>query len=142
MRKEKVMDRSRFEHLLDAYGANFERWPARDRAAGEAYTRTHGADVASAVATARLLDTALDAARAAPRPGAALAARILSAAPTAKPASAMRLAPAGWALAACALLGAILGYGAGALASPSDDGSYFAAAFEAPPVAPPAGDEE
>ena len=30
------MDRERFEHLLAAYGGDFRRWPAEDRAAAGA----------------------------------------------------------------------------------------------------------
>ena len=43
------------------------------------------------------------------------------------------LPPAGWALAACALLGVVIGYSGGALAAPAaDQDEYFAAAFAAP----------
>ncbi|MBS0386496.1 MAG: hypothetical protein JSS00_14235 [Proteobacteria bacterium] len=134
------MDRTRFEHLLEAYGADFARWPVDERGAGEALARAHAAEVDAMIAEARALDAAFAAAKATPPPNAALTARILMAAPPAR--RPQSVAPAAvWALAACALLGVVLGYGAGALTQPSDDGSYFAAAFEAPPEAPPVGDQ-
>ena len=135
------MDRTRFEHLLEAYGAIFARWPEAERVAGEAFARDHADEVAVLLAQARSLDDALDAGRTSSAPSAALTARILAAAPKGAPVRRANFAPAGWALAACALLGVILGYGVGALAQPSDDGSYFSAAFEPPPEAPPAGDQ-
>ena len=135
------MDRSRFEHLLEAYGADFARWPEAERAAGEAYARAHADEVAALLSDTRSLDAALDAGKALPAASAGLTARVLAAAPRAAPMRQIRFAPAGWALAACAVLGVIIGYGAGALAQPSDDGSYFSAAFEPPPEAPPPGDQ-
>ena len=135
------MDRTRFEHLLAAYGASFARWPEAERGAGEAYARAHADDLAVLLAEARSLDEALDARKVSAAPSTALAARVLAAAPKAADARRASFAPAGWALAACAVLGVILGYGAGALAQPSDDGSYFSAAFEPPPESPPPGDQ-
>ncbi len=136
------MDRTRFEHLLEAYGGDFGRWPQAERAAGEAFARAHATELAAAISEARALDAALGAGNDSPSPSAALSAAILAAAPKARRALSRNLAPtAGWALAACAILGVVLGYGAGAMAQPSDDGSYFAAAFEAPPEAPAPGDE-
>jgi hypothetical protein len=136
------MDRTRFEHLLAAYGADFTRWPAAERGAAEAFARAHAAEVAAMIADARALDAALAAAKTPPQASAALAARVLAAAPRARPVRTQSYAPAAaWALAACAMLGVVIGYGAGAMTQPSDDGSYFAAAFEAPPEALPAGDQ-
>jgi hypothetical protein len=137
----KLMDRTRFEHLLEAYGANFARWPEAERTVGEAYAHDHAVEVAPLLAEARVLDAALDAGRESASHSSSLAARILAAAPKTTPRRRASFAPAGWALAACAVLGVILGYSAGALAQSGDDGSYFAAAFEAPPDAPSPGDQ-
>lgn len=134
------MDRTRFEYLLDAYGADFERWPSDERAAGLAFARDNSEAAAPLLNAARALDAKLDWARAQVPPSAALVARILIAAPRALE-RAPNLAPAGWALAACALLGVVIGYGGGALAAPAaDQDEYFAAAFEAPPAIIDAGD--
>jgi len=137
----KRMDRTRFEHLLEAYGANFTRWPEGERDAGEAYARDHVDEVAALLAAARSVDDVLDAGKVSSAPSAALTARILASAPKSSSVRRVNFAPAGGALAACAVLGVILGYGAGAVAQPSDDGSYFSAAFEPPPEAPPPGDQ-
>lgn len=136
------MDRKRFEHLLDAYGADFRRWPEAERASAAAFAVARADELAAPIAEARALDAAFAAGAAAAAFDPALSARILAAAPKARPAPRRQgFAPlAGWALAACAMMGVLLGYGAGAMAQPSDDGSYFAAAFEAPADAPP-GDE-
>ncbi len=134
------MDRTRFEYLLNAYGADFERWPSHERAAGLAFARDNSEAAAPLLDAARALDAKLDRARAQVPPSAALSARILTVAPRALK-RAPNLAPAGWALAACALLGVIIGYGGGALAAPAaDQDEYFAAAFEAPPAIIDAGD--
>ena len=133
------MDRARFEHLLDAYGADFERWPERERSDGERFARAHEQELAALLCAAQAFDGALGAAKEAPGPSAALSARILAAAPQAAQPKARRasFATARWALAACTLLGVIVGYGAGTLAPPASDDSYFAVAFEAPPEAEP-----
>lgn len=133
------MNRERFDQLLAAYGADFRRWPAEARAEGEAFA-AHGDEVADAIRAARALDGALDAGGASVAPSPALASRILAAAPK------QRLRTdfdrrAGWALAACALLGVMLGFGGGMLAPVADsDDSYFSAAFAAPQMVSP-GDE-
>ncbi|MGD9979845.1 MAG: hypothetical protein AB7H66_15515 [Hyphomonadaceae bacterium] len=128
-KKEEAMDRERFEHLLDAYGADFRRWPAETRAAAAAYA-AQNADAAAPIAEARALDERLDAVRAAPAPSPALAARILAQAPRVARAFDRR---AVMALAACAVFGLLLGYGGGLLApAPLEDDAYFTMAFEAP----------
>lgn len=124
------MDRERFSHLLEAYGGDFRRWPAQERASAAAFAAQHP-DLALALAAARALDASLDAAREeAPYP-ADLAARLLARAP----------GPQNWgldrramiALAACAVFGVVAGYGGGLLApEPVQDESYFTMAFEAP----------
>jgi hypothetical protein len=126
--KGKPMDRERFEHLLEAYGATFSRWPASERAAGAAYAAQHANEVAAAIAQASALDEALAGAKAEPTDIAALSARILAAAPKRRFDT-----RAVWALAACAVFGVLAGYGGGLLAPPStQDDAYFAMAFEAP----------
>ena len=112
-KKEESMDRERFAELLDAYGADFRRWPAAVRA------------------EAGSLDALLDSVRGETRPSTDLAARILAAAPRAqRPAFDRR---AMLALAACAVFGVLIGYGGGMLApAPAEEDSYFSMAFEAP----------
>lgn len=129
-RKEMPMNRERFSHLLEAYGGDFRRWPAQDRASAAAFAAQHP-DVASAIEAARALDAALDAGREELRYPANLAASVLARAPR----------PQNWgldrramiALAACAVFGVVAGYGGGLLApEPAQDESYFTMAFEAP----------
>jgi hypothetical protein len=120
------MDRERFDHLLEAYGADFARWPEHERAAAAAFA-AQNPDVAGAMREARALDAALDLAGDEPDT-ALLAKRILRSAP--KPAFNVRAALA---LAACAIFGVLLGYGGGRLAPLADeDDAYFATAFAAP----------
>lgn len=122
------MDRSRFEHLLSAYGADLSRWPPDERAAAQALAAQGDAEIAALIEEARVLDEALEAVREAPLEHELLARRILKAAP-----GAGFDRRALWALAACAVLGILLGYGGGRLAAPApgaDD--YFAMAFESP----------
>ncbi len=124
------MDRQRFEHLLEAYGADFARWPAEERQAGEAYAAAHADEVAVSRGGERALDALLDTQRtshvAAPE---LLTARILAAH--------KRQRAFDWravtALAACAVFGVLIGYGGGLMAPVADDdAAYFATAFEAP----------
>ena len=122
------MDRERFEVLLDAYGADFQRWPADARAAGEAFA-VQNAEAAALLREAQTLDRALNLAAETPDTS-ALASRILAAAPRRLAAFDTRAALA---LAACAVFGIVLGYGGGMLAPLADqDDGYFTAAFEAP----------
>ena len=129
-KKEETMDRERFAYLLDAYGADFRRWPAEARARAAAFA-AQDPEAAALIAEARTLDAALDGARDEVGPSADLAARILAAAPRAqRPAFDRR---AMLALAACAVFGVLIGYGGGMLApAPAEDDSYFSMAFEAP----------
>lgn len=121
------MDRERFDHLLAAYGGDFRRWPAEERAAAAVFV-AQNADAAAAVKEAQALDGALDQARAEPDTS-ALAARILAQAPRREAGFDRR---ALLALAACAVFGIVLGYGGGMLAPADVDDGYFSAAFEAP----------
>lgn len=129
-KKEETMDRERFAYLLDAYGADFRRWPAEARAQAAAFA-AQDAETAALIGEARKLDAVLDGARDEAGPSADLAARILAAAPRAqRPAFDRR---AMLALAACAVFGVLIGYGGGMLApAPAEDDSYFSMAFEAP----------
>lgn len=129
-KKEETMDRERFAYLLDAYGADFRRWPAQVRAQAAAFA-AQDAEAAALIGEARKLDAVLDGARDEAGPSADLAARILAAAPRAqRPAFDRR---AMLALAACAVFGVLIGYGGGLLApAPAEDDSYFSMAFEAP----------
>jgi hypothetical protein len=129
-KKEESMDRERFAALLDAYGADFRRWPAETRASAAAFA-AQDAEAPALIAEARKLDAALDTAREMPAPSPTLADRILAFAPrVVRPAFDRR---ALLALAACAVFGVVLGYGGGLLApAPVEDDSYFSMAFEAP----------
>ena len=128
------MDRTRFEHLLEAYGADFARWPASERVAGAAYAEQHAGALAPLMREARALDAALNEVRGAAPDVARLSARVLAAAPRAAQGFDRR---AGWALAACAVFGAMLGYGGGLMApAAAADEEYFTMAFEAPFMEP------
>jgi len=83
-RPEETMSVSRFEALIDAYGAAAERWPAEERAAAQALLDRSAAARAARDAAARL-DALLDRAPAEP-PSAALVQRVLAAAPKPAPA--------------------------------------------------------
>ena len=123
------MDRTRFEALLAAYGADESRWPESERADAQAFVAAHGGEVSDLRQEAREIDAMLAHASVAPNTD-ALAARILAAAPRRAEVFDRR---ALLALAACAVFGVVLGYGGGLLApAPLEDDSYFAMAFEAP----------
>ena len=80
MRKGSDMDRQRFHHLLEAYGANLDRWPAGEREAAAAFAAAHAGEYECAMADARELDMALNSRRGADEPASdLLSARILSA---------------------------------------------------------------
>jgi hypothetical protein len=129
------MDRSRFEAILEAYGARPERWPEAERAEAEAFARAHP-ELAPAVAEAERLDALLDSGlNSGPKSGLEapqgmelLSARILAAYGKVSPLKSNR----GWvlALAACAVFGVMLGFGGGLLApqkSPTADAALNAA---------------
>jgi hypothetical protein len=122
------MDRERFNHLLEAYGGDFRRWPAEERA-GAAVFVAQDVEATAALKEAQALDRVFDQANAEPGDTSQLAARILAQAPRAQPWLDRR---AMLALAACAVFGVVLGYGGGLLAPADADDAYFAAAFEAP----------
>lgn len=132
MRKGSDMDRQRFHHLLEAYGANLDRWPAGEREAAAAFAAAHAGEYECAMADARELDMALNSRRGADEPASdLLSARILSAYKR------QRGAGAPWraaiALAACAVFGVVLGYGGGMLAPVADEeAAQLASVFETP----------
>jgi anti-sigma factor RsiW len=102
----------RLKALAEAYGADLRRWPASERPFAESLVATDPA-ARAALEEAAALDVLLDAS---PRPAlsAALAARILAAAPKARAARAhlgriFWFLGAGWAAAACA--GVVAGVG-------------------------------
>lgn len=124
------MNRERFEHLLEAYGADFARWPEGERAAGEAFARWNAGEIAAPLASARALDAVLDSVKAERLDLDALTATVLASAPRARPVFDRR---AIYALAACAVFGVLIGYGGGMLAPAAEmDEAYFAMALEAP----------
>lgn len=119
-----MMDRARFDTIVAAYGADPRRWPSHERDAAQALAAREQVDLRDA----RVIDALLDASPSLAAPSDLLAARILRAAPK-QPA---RLAPV-WALAACAVFGVMLGYGAGLRAPLAVDVEpVLAAAFGAP----------
>ena len=135
-----MMDRTRFDELLAAYGADFRRWPEAERAAGEAFAAAHASELAEVMNEARQVDSllALSTASGEEAPE-LLTRRILARAP--KPVASGFDRRAMMALAACAVLGVIAGYSGGLFAPPADaDDSYFTAAFQAP-IELPSGDE-
>ena len=125
------MDRQRFDQLLEAYGADFARWPDAERDAGAAFAAAYASEIAPSLAGARALDASLDAVRVEPLGSDLLAARILAAHKRNRGGGFDWRAAA--ALAACAVFGVLLGYGGGLMAPlAEDEAAYVASAFEAP----------
>lgn len=116
------MNAERLSAILETYGADPKRWPAEERAAAEALLATGVG--AEALAEARALD-ALLAEDDAGAPSDLLMARLKRAAPRA-----VSWRAAG-ALAACAVLGLVLGYGGAMRMAPPDAAdAVFGAAFD------------
>jgi hypothetical protein len=131
MRKGSDMARQRFDQLLEAYGADFARWPNAERDAGAAFAAANSSAVAASMEDERALDASLDAARVDVASADLLAARILAAHKRNRDGGFDWRAAA--ALAACAVFGVLLGYGGGLMTPVADDeAAYFASAFEAP----------
>ncbi len=112
------MNAERFDHLLAAYGARPERWPAAERAAALAYA-TETPDAAARLAETGRLDEALDA-WTVPPATAALQARVIASATAPRvqrsglPRAALPRARVWWAgagLAAACALGVLAGAG-------------------------------
>ncbi len=122
------MDRTRFQHLLEAYGADFKRWPADERGSAAIFASQHRAEAEAMLAHARTLDAVLDGAAAVDVPE-SLTARVLARRP-ARPVFDRR---ALMALAACAVFGVAAGFGGGLMAPAAQaDAGYLAVAFEPP----------
>lgn len=127
------IDETRVRAILAAYGAEPARWPEKEREAVRAFLAAHGSNVADAAAEAREIDAALALALApAPAaPSAELAARVLASAPNVVPLRARRIGGFGMravaALAACAVLGVVLGFGS--VSSDVGDAAEADAAF-------------
>jgi hypothetical protein len=118
------MNRVRFESIVAAYGANPRRWPAQERDAAHAFAEREKIDLSEA----RTIDALLESSMKPAPPSDLLTARILRASPK----QSRSLTPA-WALAACAVFGVLVGYGAGAAAPAGlEVESVLAAAFDAP----------
>lgn len=122
------MDRGRFEHLLEAYGADFRRWPEQEREAGARLAARHP----DLHALAQALDASLDLVGDETPFSDLLARRILMKAPKARQSGPDRRAL--WALAACAVFGIVAGYAAGLSAPLADGGAeYLAMSLEPAP---------
>lgn len=118
------MEKERFEAIVAAYGAEPRRWPAAERAAALAFAASDH----KTLSDARITDALLDAVPPAIAPNDVLEARIVRSARAARPPLA-----AGLALAACALIGVMAGYGAGRAApAPQEIDTMLAATFDAP----------
>jgi hypothetical protein len=115
------MTTERFLALLAAYGAEPRRWPEAERAAALAFLASAPAEVRATHAEASALDAALGDERDAPVPE-LLARRILRGAPRDLP----RLMRPAVAMAACALIGVVLGFGGARLATPTEEGAEAA----------------
>lgn len=141
-----VMTKTRAAALLAAYGASPQRWPQEERAALEAWARANPTDFANMACVETALDAALSMDVRAGADDAALAARILATAPEGDPeGNVVRPvfgrtgdAAAWWrpaaALAACAVLGLVIGFNG---VQPRDDIAFeadaaFGAAFDLP----------
>lgn len=124
MAAERKMDQERFDAIVAAYGANPRRWPAEEREAAQAFAQAHGVDLSEA----GRIDALLDLAPRAAAPSDLLQARILRAMPK----RGVPMARIAAALAACAVFGLVIGYGAGVSAPTGDVEQVLASAFESP----------
>lgn len=130
------MDRSRFEAIVTAYGADPARWPPAERAAALAFAEAHPAFAAPVLARERSLDDLLETARDGPAPHGEVAARLLAsiAAQAGQPASPLAPRLPDWAALAAGLAlvaGLGLGWGGSALLTEPDAGAgLYLAAFD------------
>jgi len=117
------MDQHRFEAIVAAYGAEPNRWPETERDAAKAFADANASACAEILANARALD--VDLTLAAPKAAEineVLVASVVKA--SRRVAIERRFAP--MALAACALLGVLIGIGGGVmmpLSAPASDGA-------------------
>lgn len=125
------MDLARFRAMLEAYGANPERWPHDERPAAEVFAAQHASMIAPMLAEAVALDAALSETPRLQTPSYdLLAKRVLKRRPL--PESLDRRAL--MALAACAIFGVLVGFG-GALLAPAGDFDFSIAEAFGGPVA-------
>jgi hypothetical protein len=119
------MTHDRFMQILEAYGADPQRWPADERDAANSFAKLHPELIMAAVKLERELDTLLGSAEIVP--GALLQARIMREFP---------VPTAGWtwraplATAAALLIGVALGFTSGDLTRTTDTSeTLYADAF-------------
>jgi hypothetical protein len=130
------MNQTRFDAIIEAYGADPRRWPEAERADAMAWAQAR----AETIRAQEALDRALDL-YAAPLDLDRFAARALDGFSGDRGANVLTRLPlrrsAGplWALAACALLGIALGFGAGRTAPTDAAYETIAGAFGAAPDA-------
>jgi len=118
------MTNERFLQILNAYGANPQRWPSAERAQAEAFAARHGDEWAAALAAEAELDALLGSGEG--RPGDLLQRRIVRSLP--------QIEVWNWraplAAAAALVIGVMLGFSSGALITPADEvETYYADAF-------------
>lgn len=125
------MDRNRLAQILEAYGADQQRWPEAERDAAREALAVHADALAAELQAAREADALLALDRDDRAPSDLLAARIVKRAPA--PAFSWTSPARVAALAACAALGLVLGLGGARLApDPEAADLMLSAAFGAP----------
>lgn len=117
-----MMDKDRFSAIVAAYGAEPRRWPQDERAAAQAYADAHAEECAALLAQAHSIDAALASAPA-HEPSELLAARVMQAHRAARARLLQSPRRTALALAACAAMGVLVGFGGAHLApaAPSAD---------------------
>lgn len=120
MKDAKPMSLARLAELLDAYGAEPERWPAHEREPALALIASDP-KAAEAQGQALLLDRQLDGFDV-PDASAQLRARVLEIPIRRAVPERRRMWLPGWAIAACALVPCALGFISGSMTSEPDDG--------------------
>jgi hypothetical protein len=138
-----TMTAQRFAQIVDAYGADPQRWPDAERAAAQAFARAHPDQTRAQLAAAAALDACLGADVVDPA-GRALQRRIIASAHVPGLARPPLTRPARWWIPGAALAGAgAAGIAAGALAmslllvssghpSVAHEPSYLSTGFDAP----------
>lgn len=114
-----AIDATRMAAILAAYGADPARWPADERESARAWMAVHGDDLATALADAGALDAVLARDTRGDAPNEALKARVLQGVPGAgETVVPFRTPVRSWnagaiaALAACAVIGVVIGFNA------------------------------
>ncbi|MGE0740737.1 MAG: hypothetical protein AB7O98_05280 [Hyphomonadaceae bacterium] len=113
----------RLRAIVEAYGADPRRWPAHERLAARALAERDGVDLSAARELDRLLNLTAETAA----PSELLRARILRAAPMRESLRAPLAA-----LAACMVVGVLIGVGAGLNAPAAGGDDVLAEAFDSP----------